>query len=158
MLLFCLWVALLLVEIVLLTFIYSIDSTTVSPSKYEFAYDKGKDSSFIVKFLLWLSVSHYIWTNIILYHCGKYVCRAASSNWVMHIPHHFKNGLFTLFRFHMGSIIMGSALITLFTWLSSILYLIMPDSRHRTCCCGRWPRLAQFYKSDLFTQWLGFIN
>ena len=111
----------------------------------------------VVQILLYLAVFHYIWTNIIIYHCGKYVCRAASSNWIMHVPNHFKNGLFTLFRFHIGSVVMGSAFITLFAWVSSLLYFIMPDAKHRACC-GKWPKFSQFYKTNLFTKYLGFFN
>lgn len=104
-----------------------------------------------------LAAFHFIWTNIILYHCGKYVCRAASSNWIMHVPNNFKNGLFTLFQFHIGSVLMGSALITFLSPISSLLYLIMPDAKQRACCCT-WPRFAQFYRSEVFTKYLGLFS
>lgn len=154
---FAIWTGLLVLQVAFLIYIYSIDAKSIPVSTYIFPYGVGKGDSWVVKTLLWLSLIHYIWTNFILYHCGKYICRAASSNWIMHVPNNFKSALFTLVNFHMGSVLMGSAMVTLLSWLSSLLYFIMPDSRDRSCCCT-WPRLSQFYQSDLFGRWLGFFS
>ena len=155
--LFTFWIALLVCEVLIITFIYAVDAGTNPSPQYTFPYDTQKSDSLLVNILLWVALAHYIWTNIIFYHCGKYVCRAASSNWIMHVPHNFKNGLFTLFKFHIGSVLLGSALVTFFSWISSFLYFIMPDAKDRACCCV-WPRLGRFYRTKLFKNWLGFLN
>lgn len=58
--------------------------------------------------LLIIAIVHYFWTNFILYSIGEYICMAAGTFWILEIKNNFKNALFTLFRFHIGTVIFGS--------------------------------------------------
>ena len=128
-----LWTVVFSLELFLLIFIYSINSNETNDSKsqeYTFPYIFTLDHSGFVVFLLMLSIIHYVWTNTIVQHMGKFVSRVGAAYWIMHIPKPFKNALYTMFAFHFGSIIKGSILITLFGWITDILYFFMPDSNN----------------------------
>jgi hypothetical protein len=76
--------------------------------------------------MLILTIIHYIWTNLILYQCGEYISMSAGAFWVLGIQHNFKNALFSLLRFHLGTVIYGSLVNPILGLISGFFYLIIP--------------------------------
>lgn len=85
---FLLWAIIFILEIIALLFIYSMDTASISPDdpnrpSYTFAYFTGIQNTVVVKILMILAILHYLWTNLILYSMGEYICMAAGSFWIL---------------------------------------------------------------------------
>jgi hypothetical protein len=51
---------------------------------------------------------------------------SAGAFWVLGIQHNFKNALFSLLRFHLGTVIYGSLVNPILGLISGFFYLIIP--------------------------------
>ena len=59
-----------------------------------------------------------------------------------------------MLKFHMGTILHGSLTLTLFSWVSDVLYFLMPGPRGNFLCC-ELECLIRFYQSECFLRFLG---
>lgn len=137
---FVVWAAIFFLEIIALLFIYSMDTASISsddPVKpaYTFAYFTGIQNTIVIKILMILAIVHYLWTNLILYSMGQYISMAAGSFWTLGVKNNFKNSLYTLLKFHLGTVVHGSLVNIVLGKLTSFLYFLMPRSNHWLCCC-----------------------
>ena len=111
-------------------------------------YDKLVDVLFV------LALIHYIWTCLVIQHLGKYVAIVGASNWIMHTPRHFKNALFTLCKYHLGTAFLGSVMITMLSWLAELFYFFIPDYENNILCC-KCPTWNRIYRTRFFEKYIG---
>lgn len=88
---------------------------------------------------------------------GEYICMGAGAFWILNVKHNFKNALYTLLKFHLGTVIYGSLANAFYGKFVGFLYFLMPRKNHRLCCCAmeRW---SSFYHTSLFKDKLGIYN
>lgn len=161
---FLIWVVVFVLEVVALIFIYSMDTASVSSKdppelkpEYTFAYFTGIKNTILIKILLVLTLVHYVWTNLILYNMGEYISMAAGSFWILNVRNNFKNALYTLLKFHLGTVVYGSIANAFYGKLVGLLYFLMPRRNGMLCCC-LLPKWASFYSTELFQKRLGIYN
>lgn len=154
--LFILWLTALAIEATFVVFIYSIDSDNLAVKQYKFPYLLTIQNNLFVKFLVFVSLVHFAWTMLIINSIGEYLCMGSGTFWILNLKHNFKNSLYTMLRFHMGSVIYGSLVDPFFGKISDLLYFFMPDGDGRVGLLPcRFERLSNFYKSDFFKKYLG---
>lgn len=140
------WAIVFALELVIFLSIYSInEGEKTEEEKNSFAFLTSIQNNLFVNILLVLTVIHYLWTNFIIYHMNKYLSKALATNWVLRIKNPFKLAVYTMLRFHMGTIIHGAAILPFFSWISDLLFFMMPGPKGRVCCC-KLQCCADFYR------------
>lgn len=90
---------------------------------------------------------------------GQYICMAASTYWILDVKNNFKNSLFTLLQFHLGSVIFGSLASTILGKLTTFLYLFMPHANGSLLCfCCDCSALNSCYRRDCWRNYIGIFS
>ena len=83
---FIVWALIFSLELAIFIGIYSINEGVPSEKESNsFAFFTSIENNTFVNILLVLTIFHYIWTNLIIYHTSKYLTKALASNWVLRI-------------------------------------------------------------------------
>ena len=155
---FIVWAFVFALELVVFLSIFAINEGQQSKGeKNGFAFFTSINNNGFVKFLLVLNVFHYIWTNLLIYHTSKYLTKGMASNWVLRMESPFKLAVYSMVRFHTGTVIYGSIVLPFLSWITDFLYFIMPTHNGKVCCCT-CNCLVSFYQGDCFKRFLGFFT
>ena len=151
---FFLFIIIFIFEILTLLFLYAIDSNPPAENSnqpYSFAYFTAIGNAIYVKILLVFAAIHFVWTILILFEIVDYLAMSSAAFWICNVKHNFKNGLYSLLKFHLGSVIKGAVLNNTIGLFVKLSYLCVPGRKDICCRCCRCPGLKQCYKGRCFT-------
>lgn len=150
---FVIWVLVIFFEVLALLFIYSIDSNSPQPGStapYTFAYFVNINNVGFVKTLLVFTLIHFVWTLLLLHSIIKYLTMASASYWICNVKCNFKNALYSLLKFHLGSVIKGSILNIIPGKIVNLSYMFLPRANSVYCRCCYCPYLSQCFRHKNF--------